>query len=99
MGRVLVLAAAMTLPLTGFHGASASLGTEHSVPAEVTQALERDMGRFVEPVERRLPPPTDLLTGLRRKPSASPVPVSAVGSGMPCTARGAHGAGGAAPAR
>ena len=68
----LVLAAATTLPLTGFHGASASLGTEHGVPGEVTQALERDMGAFVELVDRRLPPPTDLLTGLRRKHEREP---------------------------
>jgi glycerate 2-kinase len=68
----LVLAAATELPLTGFHGASAALGTEHGLAVELTQELERGMGAFVELVDRRLPPPKDLLTGLRRKPEREP---------------------------
>lgn len=64
----LVLAAATDLPLLGFHGASAVLGTEHGVPAPVTQALEERMGRLTDLAARALPAPTDLLTGHAIRP-------------------------------
>lgn len=64
----LVLAHSIPLPLTGFHGASAALGTEHGVPAHVTQRLEEEMGLFTERVNRVLPQRTDLLTGKRIRP-------------------------------
>ena len=62
-GITLVLAHATNLPLTGFHGASAALGTEHGVPPQVTQRLEEQMGLLTERVNRVLPPRKDLLTG------------------------------------
>lgn len=68
----LVVAAAGDLPLTGFHGASAALGTEHGLPAEVTQRLEGETGDWTERVDRALPPATDLLTGRRRRPEREP---------------------------
>lgn len=67
-GVTLVLAHATPLPLTGFHGASAALGTEHGVPAEVTQRLEEQMGLLTERITRVLPPRTDLLTGKPLRP-------------------------------
>lgn len=67
-GATLVLAHATPLPLTGFHGASAALGTEHGVPAEVTQRLEEEMGLLTERVNRLLPPRKDLLTGKQLRP-------------------------------
>lgn len=62
-GTPIVLAHATNPPLTGFHGASAALGTEHEVTAEVTQRLEEQMGEFTDGVNRVLPPRKDLLTG------------------------------------
>src|SRR5699024_6181308 len=56
------------LPLTGFHGASAALGTEHQVAALVTQRLEEEMGLFTERVNRVMPPAQDLLSGSRIRP-------------------------------
>lgn len=67
-GTTLVLAAATELPLTGFHGASAALGTEHGVPPEVTQRLEETLGLLTERVNRILPQRKDLLTGQRIRP-------------------------------
>lgn len=67
-GTQLVLAHATDLPLTGFHGASAALGTEHGVPAVVTQQLEEQMGLLTERVNRLLPQRKDLLTGQRIRP-------------------------------
>lgn len=64
-GTTLLLAHASNMPLTGFHGASAALGVEHGVPAEVTQQLEEAMGLLTEQVNRVLPPRKDLLTGHR----------------------------------
>ena len=55
-GITLVLAHATTLPLTGFHGASAALGTEHGVPAPVTQQLEEQLGLLTERVARTWSP-------------------------------------------
>lgn len=76
----LTLAAATAEPLTGFHGVSAALGTEHDVGPEVTQVLEARMGRFTEVVERAVPAPTDLLTGKRHKRER--VSASGVGGGV-----------------
>ncbi|USQ81648.1 glycerate kinase [Ornithinimicrobium faecis] len=67
-GTTLVLAHATTLPLTGFHGASAALGTEHGVPAVVTQRLEEEMGLLTERITRILPARKDLLTGKPLRP-------------------------------
>lgn len=67
-GVTLELAAATPLPLLGFHGASAALGTGHGVSAEVTQALEARLGRLTERVAAVLPPPRDLLTGRQIRP-------------------------------
>lgn len=64
----LVLAHATPLPLTGFHGASAALGTEHGVPALLTQRLEEHLGVLTERVTRVLPPRNDLLSGKRLRP-------------------------------
>lgn len=64
----LVLAHATPLPLTGFHGASAALGTEHGVPAPLTQRLEERLGLLTETVNRVLPPRSDLLTGKPLRP-------------------------------
>lgn len=76
----LVLAAASELPLLGFHGASAALGSEHGVSAEVTQRLENRMGELTELVAATLPSRRDLLTGqpirLERAPG------SGVGGGV-----------------
>lgn len=67
-GITFVLAHATTLPLTGFHGASAALGTEHGVPAPVTQQLEEQLGLLTERVNRVLPTRKDLLTGKALRP-------------------------------
>lgn len=67
-GTTLVLAAAVDLPLLGFHGASAALGTDHGVPDPVTQSLEERMGRLTEVVGQLLPPRRDLLSGSRIRP-------------------------------
>lgn len=64
-GTTLVLAHATPLPLTGFHGASAALGTEHGVPAALTQTLEEELGLLTDRVNAVLPPQRDLLTGQR----------------------------------
>lgn len=76
----LVLAAATGLPLLGFHGASAALGTEHGVSPQETQRLERELGAFVEQVTRALPPGLDLLTGRPRRPEREPS--AGVGGGL-----------------
>lgn len=67
-GTTLVLAHATGLPLTGFHGASAALGTEHGVSPAVTQHLEEQMGLLTERVSKLLPQRKDLLTGRRIRP-------------------------------
>lgn len=64
----LVLAHATPLPLTGFHGASAALGTEHGLTAPITQRLEESLGLLTEQVTRVLPPPRDLLSGKTLRP-------------------------------
>ncbi len=71
-GVSLVLALATQAPLTGFHGASAALGTEHGLEATKTQELEGLFGQLTERVDRVLPSPKDLLTGLRRRPEREP---------------------------
>lgn len=68
LGTELVMAAATELPLLGFHGASAALGTEHGVDPVTTQRLEERTGRLVERVAAVLPPRHDLLTGRRLRP-------------------------------
>lgn len=64
-GTTLVLAHATGLPLTGFHGASAVLGTEHGLPTVLTQALEEELGLLTDRINAVLPPQRDLLTGQR----------------------------------
>lgn len=71
-GMSLLLAVATRAPLTGFHGASAALGTEHGLPAVLTQQLEGRIGELTEHVDRALPSPKDLLTGVRRRPEREP---------------------------
>ncbi len=71
-GTSLVLAVATQAPLTGFHGASAALGSEHGVDALKTQELEGLVGRLTERVEGVLPSSKDLLTGARRRPERKP---------------------------
>lgn len=71
-GIELVLAHATGVPLLGFHGASATLGTEHGVASEVTQRLESRMGRLAERAAAVLPPQRDLLTGLARRLDREP---------------------------
>lgn len=71
-GVSLVLATATGAPLTGFHGASAALGSEHGLPAPVTQQLERQIGELTERVQRALPTPRDLLTGGPRRREREP---------------------------
>lgn len=66
-GTQLVLATTTEAPLLGFHGASASLG-DHGVAPAVTQRLETRLGELTDRVGALLPPPTDLLTGLPRRP-------------------------------
>ena len=67
-GVTLLLAHATGLPLTGFHGASAALGTEHGVHAAVTQVLEEQMGLLTERVNRIVPQRKDLLSGKALRP-------------------------------
>lgn len=80
LGTELVLAAATDLPLLGFHGASAALGTEHGVDPVTTQELEQRTGRLVERVGAVLPPRHDLLTGRRLRPEREPS--AGVGGGV-----------------
>lgn len=61
----LVLAAAVDLPLLGFHGASAALGADHGVATEITQALEERMGLLTDVASQVLPQRRDLLSGTR----------------------------------
>ncbi len=78
----LVLATASQMPLTGFHGASAALTSERSVPAEVSQGYESLIGRFTERVDAALggPASPDLLTGAPRRRER--VPGAGVGGGV-----------------
>lgn len=71
-GTTLVLAAAVDLPLLGFHGASAALGTDYGVATEITQVLEERMGRLTDLAGRVLPPRRDLLSGTRLRPEREP---------------------------
>lgn len=79
-GVELVLAAATDLPLLGFHGASAALGTEHGVPPERTQELESWVGRLTERATAAVPPRRDLLSGQLLRPEREPG--SGVGGGL-----------------
>lgn len=71
-GVSLLLATATRAPLTGFDGASAALGSEHGLPAPLTQQLERHIGEQTDRVDRALPSPKDLLTGVRLRPGREP---------------------------
>lgn len=71
-GTTIVLAAAVDLPLLGFHGASAALGTDHGVATEVTQRLEERMGLLTDLANRELPMRRDLLSGTRIRPEREP---------------------------
>lgn len=95
-GVELVLAAATDLPLLGFHGASAALGTEHGVAAHVTQALEERMGRLTDEVSRVLPPRKDLLSGQAIRPERQPGAGVGGGVGYALLVLGARPAAGAA---
>lgn len=75
-----VLAHATELPLLGFHGASAALGSEHGVSADLTQSLENRMGRWTEQVRAVVPYRTDLLTGQQIRPERTAG--SGVGGGV-----------------
>lgn len=68
----LVLAHSTSLPLLGFHGASAALGTEHGVAAATTQRLEKRMGEWSDQVRRAVPEVTDLLTGQKLRRDRQP---------------------------
>lgn len=92
----LIVAGAGDLPLTGFHGASAALGAEHGLAAEVTQRLERLMGGWADRVDRALPPPTDLLTGLRHRAEREPGAGLGGGVGYAVQRLGGHTVSGAA---
>lgn len=71
-GVDLVVATEETLPLLGFHGTSA-LGAEGRGADPVqAQELELRLGQFTDLVNRVLPPPTDLLTGLPRRIEREP---------------------------
>ncbi len=73
-GVSLVLATASQMPLTGFHGASAALTSEHGVSAELSQQMERDMGAYTETVDAALggARSPDLLTGAARRREREP---------------------------
>lgn len=75
-----LLAHADDLPLLGFHGASAALGTDFGVSAEVTQRLESQLGQLTERVNVVLPPTRDLLSGQLRR--AEREPGSGAGGGV-----------------
>ncbi len=76
----LVLAAASDLPLLGFHGASAALGSERGLGPMLTQGFERVLAEVADRVNRVLPPPRDLLTGRPRQPEREPS--AGVGGGV-----------------
>jgi len=75
-GVSLVLATASTMPLTGFHGASAALVTERGVSARDAQDHEARMGQLTEVVDAALSessrPTTDLLSGTPRRRERQP---------------------------
>ncbi|MFX0537309.1 glycerate kinase [Ornithinimicrobium sp. Y1847] len=64
----LVLVTDTEATLLGFHGASARLTEHHGVAPAVSQRLEGELGELTDVVNRILPPSTDLLTGLARRP-------------------------------
>lgn len=68
-GHTLVLATASSMPLTGFHGASAALASEHGVSPRVSQQMEGEMGAYTEIVDAALGGvrSPDLLTGAARR--------------------------------
>ncbi len=68
-GHTLVLATASSIPLTGFHGASAALASEHAVSAQFSQKMESEMGAYTETVDAALGGvrSPDLLTGTARR--------------------------------
>ncbi|MGB3827558.1 MAG: glycerate kinase [Ornithinimicrobium sp.] len=73
-GTSLVLATASQMPLTGFHGASAALASEHGVSPQISQRMEGLIGGYTERVDaalggRRSP---DLLTGAPRRREREP---------------------------
>ncbi|MGB3763648.1 MAG: glycerate kinase [Ornithinimicrobium sp.] len=68
-GLTLVLATASSMPLTGFHGTSAALASEHGVSPEFSQQMESEMGAYTETVDAALGGirTPDLLTGAARR--------------------------------
>lgn len=70
----LVLATSSQMPLTGFHGASAALTSEHGVSPQLSQQMEGEMGAYTETVDAALggPRSPDLLTGAARRREREP---------------------------
>lgn len=71
-GVDLVVATEETLPLLGFHGTSALGAQGRGADPAQAQELELRLGQFTDLVNRVLPPPTDLLTGLPRRIEREP---------------------------
>ena len=71
-GVDLVVATEETLPLLGFHGTSALGAQGRGADPVQAQELELRLGQFTDLVNRVLPPPTDLLTGLPRRIEREP---------------------------
>ncbi|WP_226344904.1 glycerate kinase family protein [Agilicoccus flavus] len=71
-GVDLVVAVDDQAPLLGFSGTSATHAVAKGASPEAAQRLERALGRFVDVADRALPPATDLLTGLPRRPEREP---------------------------
>ncbi len=95
-GVALVLATTSTLPLLGFHGASAAEAQERGATAEQAQALEGALGHWVDVVGRTHPQPRDLLTGGARRLEREPGAGAAGGLGYALLLLGARRVDGAA---
>lgn len=68
----IVVATDSSLPLLGFHGASATSAEAKGATPEQAQFLESALGHFTEVVGRALPPRPDLLTGLPHRLEREP---------------------------
>jgi glycerate kinase len=99
-GVSVVMATASMAPLTGFHGASASLVTERGVSALEAQEHEARLGRFTEVVDAALrhtaTPQVDLLSGAPRRRERQPGAGSGGGVGYALQILGAATVSGAA---
>jgi glycerate kinase len=92
----LVMATSSTLPLLGFHGASAAEAQDRGATAEQAQMLEAALGHWVDVVGRAHPQPRDLLTGAARRPEREPGAGAAGGLGYALLLLGARRVDGAA---